>query len=111
MWNAPARNVEAHSAPRKVSMIANFQAREPASKLAQELAKRCDGRTQAVLSWVGSLVVFDVDAGPPDRNSVGRGTLQWFACDTTDDRRFWVSGCSGRDLELAAGTLERLLKP
>src|SRR5947207_15228608 len=111
MWNAPARNVEAHSAPRKVSMIANFQAREPASKLAQELAKRCDGRTQAVLSWVGSLVVFDVDAGPPDRNSVGRGTLQWFACRAANDRVFWMLCCASYDLEPAAGTLEHLLKP
>ena len=95
----------------KVSMIANFQTRKPASKLAQELAKRCDGCTQAVLSWVGGLIVFDFGATLADGHAISRGALQWFACRAANDRRFWMSCCSSRDLKSTAGRFEHLLKP
>ena len=61
--NTSARNVEHHAATRKISIVANFQTRQPSSELAQELAKSCDGRAKAILRYVRGFVVLDGDAG------------------------------------------------
>ena len=61
------RNIQHHAAAQKVSIIANFQTRQPSSELAQELAKSCDCRAKAILRYVRGFVVLDRDAGPLHR--------------------------------------------